>query len=193
MTPGPWSPAGDTTPWRPVAEDDPLDGLRDALAEADCGYEPRGGYEDSCWILHTIHDGPVRLRWDEVLSRAGRSLEDWPGTLSYLVFEDVAGTEELEGPDPAELDRASLARLVDHLVRNGPRGADTPAGPPRRPPRHRSAGPRSPGAAGSATRSPTTTPWPTSVFPPPGGPPTAAGSSSPTWTSPPPRSSGIAG
>ncbi|MFH8575073.1 hypothetical protein OG988_04375 [Streptomyces zaomyceticus] len=128
MTPGPWSPAGDTTPWRPVAEDDPLDGLRDALAEADCGYEPRGGYEDSCWILHTIHDGPVRLRWDEVLSRAGRSLEDWPGTLSYLVFEDVAGTEELEGPDPAELDRASLARLVDHLVRNGPRGADTPCG-----------------------------------------------------------------
>ncbi|MEK9520855.1 hypothetical protein MIU24_15865 [Streptomyces venezuelae] len=121
------SPA-DPAPWRPVAEDDALDGLRAALAEAGCGYEPRGGYEDHCWILHAIHDGPVRLRWDEVLSRAGRSLEAWPGTLSYLVFEDVPGTEHLEGPDPAELDRASLARLVEHLIRGGPRGADTPCG-----------------------------------------------------------------
>ncbi|MGW2303036.1 hypothetical protein [Streptomyces sp. NPDC001809] len=121
-------PTGEDTPWRAVAEDDPLDGLRAALAEADCGYEPRGGYEDSCWILHAIHDGTVRLRWDEVLSRTGRSLAAWPGTLSHLVFEDVTGADELDGPDPAELDRASLARLVGHLARSGPDGADTPCG-----------------------------------------------------------------
>ncbi|MFJ5833468.1 hypothetical protein [Streptomyces sp. NPDC093089] len=116
-------------PWTRVAEDDPLDGLRAALAAADCGYEPQqDGYEDSCWILHTVHDGPVRLRWDQVLARAGRRLADWPGTLSHLVFEGVPGADDLEGPDPAEMDRACLARLVEHLVRNGPKGADTPCG-----------------------------------------------------------------
>ncbi|MFH9725654.1 hypothetical protein ACH4M4_22200 [Streptomyces sp. NPDC017254] len=128
MTSDPPTSTDGAAPWKAVAEDDPLDGLRAALAEAECGYEPRGGYEDSCWILHAIHEGPVRLRWDEVLSRAGRNLEDWPGTLSYLVFEGLAGADGLEGPDPAELDRASLARLVEHLVRSGPRGADTPCG-----------------------------------------------------------------
>ncbi|GEB58195.1 hypothetical protein [Streptomyces gardneri] len=117
-----------TTPWTRAAEDDPLDGLRTALAEADCGYEPEGGYEDRCWILHRVHDGPVRLRWDEVLARAGRRLAEWPGTLSYLVFEGVEGAGELEGPDPAELDRASLDRLVEHLARSGPQGPDTPCG-----------------------------------------------------------------
>ncbi|WP_328941029.1 hypothetical protein OG259_04790 [Streptomyces sp. NBC_00250] len=117
-----------TAPWTRAAEDDPLDGLRAALTAADCGYEPRGGYEDRCWLLHAIHDGPVRLRWDEVLSREGRRLADWPGTLSYLVFEGVAGAEELEGPDPAELDRVSLARLVEHLIRNSPKGPDTACG-----------------------------------------------------------------
>ncbi|MEU4065591.1 hypothetical protein AB0F25_24775 [Streptomyces wedmorensis] len=115
-------------PWTRAAEDDPLDGLRAALTAADCGYEPRSGYEDHCWILHTVHDGPVRLRWDQVLARAGRRLADWPGTLSYLVFEGVPGADDLEGPDPAEMDRACLARLVEHLVRNGPNGADTPCG-----------------------------------------------------------------
>ncbi|MCX4985187.1 hypothetical protein [Streptomyces sp. NBC_00572] len=117
-----------TAPWTRAAEDDPLDGLRAALTAADCGYEPRGGYEDRCWLLHAIHDGPVRLRWDEVLSREGRRLADWPGTLSYLVFEGVAGAEELEGPDPAELDRMSLARLVEHLIRHSPKGPDTSCG-----------------------------------------------------------------
>ncbi|RSS58926.1 hypothetical protein [Streptomyces sp. WAC01280] len=128
MTLGPWTPTDATTPWKPAADDDPLDGLRAALAAADCGYEPQGGYEDSCWILHAIHDGPVRLRWDEVLTREGRHLADWPGTLSYLVFEGVAGADELEGPDPAEPDRATLARLVEHLVRASPQGPDTPCG-----------------------------------------------------------------
>ncbi|MER8232773.1 hypothetical protein ACIRQY_03220 [Streptomyces sp. NPDC101490] len=119
---------GTPDPWPRAAEDDPLDGLRAALLEAPCGYEPARGYEDHCWLLHGIHDGPVRLRWDEVLSRAGRRLTDWPGTLSYLVFEDVTGADELDGPDPAELDRVSLARLVEHLVRQSPGGPDTRCG-----------------------------------------------------------------
>ena len=122
-----------TTPWTRAAEDDPLDGLRAAVTAADCGYEPQDGYEDRCWILHTVHDGPVRLRWDEVLSRAGRRLADWPGTLSSLVFEGVAGADDLEGPDPAEPDRACLARLVEHLVRSGPQGPDTPCAGVRAP------------------------------------------------------------
>ncbi|MEU7074950.1 hypothetical protein AB0B30_33400 [Streptomyces narbonensis] len=115
-----------TTPWRRATEDDPLDGLRAALTSdgAGCGYEPPGGYGDRCWLLHPIHEGPVRLRWDQVLAREGRRLGDWPGTPSYLVFEGVAGTDDLEGPDPAELDRATLARLVDRLARHTPHGAD---------------------------------------------------------------------
>ncbi|MEU7298388.1 hypothetical protein AB0A76_35250 [Streptomyces exfoliatus] len=117
-----------TSPWARAAEDDPLDGLRAALTEADCGYEPQDGHEDRCWILHSVHDGPVRLRWDEVLARAGRRLADWPGTLSHLVLEDVPGADDLEGPDPAEMDRACLARLVEHLVLSGPQGPDTPCG-----------------------------------------------------------------
>ncbi|WP_318210583.1 hypothetical protein [Streptomyces sp. SJL17-1] len=126
MTPEPrWTPE---SPWTPVTEDDPLDGLRAALAAADCGYEPRSGYQDHCWILHPVHDDGVRLRWDQVLSREGRRLADWPGTLSYLVFEGVAGADDLDGPDPAELDRATLARLVGHLARSGPLGPDTPCG-----------------------------------------------------------------
>ncbi|MGJ7419262.1 hypothetical protein AB9128_25815 [Streptomyces cinereoruber] len=117
-----------TVPWPPVPDDDPLDGLRAALTDAPCGYEPTSGYEDHCWLLHTIHDGPVRLRWDDVLARSGRRLADWPGPPSYLVFEGVEGAAELEGPDPAEMDRACLARLVGHLVRHGPQGPDTPCG-----------------------------------------------------------------
>ena len=122
-----------TGPWTRAAEDDPLDGLRAAVTAADCGYEPQDGYEDRCWSLHTVHDGPVRLRWDEVLSRAGRRLADWPGTLSSLVFEGVAGADDLEGPDPAEPDRACLARLVEHLIRSGPQGPDTPCAGVRAP------------------------------------------------------------
>ncbi|MFB7586948.1 hypothetical protein [Streptomyces sp. NPDC056169] len=117
-----------TAPWTPTAEDDPLDGLRAVLVEAECGYEPKGGYEDRCWLLHAIHDGPVRLRWDEVLGRVGRRFADWSGTPSYLVFEGVDGAAELDGPDPAEMDRACLVRLVELLARHAPQGPDTPCG-----------------------------------------------------------------
>ncbi|MFB7412269.1 MULTISPECIES: hypothetical protein [unclassified Streptomyces] len=123
------APVTGESPWTPAAEDDPLDGLRAALTAALCGYEPpRSGYQDACWILHPVHDGEVRLRWDQVLAREGRRLADWPGTLSYLVLEGVAGADDLDGPDPAELDRATLARLVGHLARSGPSGYDTPCG-----------------------------------------------------------------
>ncbi|MFG3040536.1 hypothetical protein ACGFYZ_26945 [Streptomyces sp. NPDC048330] len=117
-----------STPWTPAAEDDPLDGLRAALTDAPCGLEPDGGHEDHCWLLHTVHDGPVRLHWDQVLARAGRRLADWPGTLSYLVFDGVPGAEDLDGPDPAEPDRACLERLVAHLAAHTPRGPDAPCG-----------------------------------------------------------------
>jgi hypothetical protein len=111
--------------WTRAAEDDPLDGLRTALAHADCGLEPRGGFEDHCWLLHAVHDGPVRLRWDDVLARAGRRFADWPLTPSYLVFEGVEGADDLDGPGDAEPDATTLARLVAHLAHHSADGLAT--------------------------------------------------------------------
>jgi len=118
-----------TSPWAPLPDDHPLGGLRPVLDEPDAelGHEPRAGFEDRCWILHTIRDERGRrLRWHEVLAEAGRSLADWPHTPSYLLFEGIAAADAHDGPSDGEIDHACLVRLVELLARHGPGGPDTP-------------------------------------------------------------------
>ncbi|MEU8758734.1 hypothetical protein [Streptomyces sp. NPDC048659] len=115
------------SPWTPLPGSDPLGGLRAAVEapEGVLGHEPNGGYEDRCWVLHTIRTDIRRLRWREVLAGAGRRLEEWPGTPSYLLFQGVEGRDEHEGPSDGEIDRECLVRLVELLARHGG-GPDTP-------------------------------------------------------------------
>lgn len=118
-----------TGPWTPLPDAHPLGGLRPVLEAEDAilGHEPRGGYEDRCWVLHTIHDDAGRrLRWREVLAGAGRRLEDWPKTPSYLLFQDIEGRHDHEGPSDGEIDRECLGRLVSLLARHSADGPDTP-------------------------------------------------------------------
>ncbi|MFF9392035.1 hypothetical protein [Streptomyces griseoluteus] len=89
------------------------------------GYEPQEGFPDRCWILHAVTVGGQRVRWDDVLTRVGKRLEDWQGTPSFRVFEGLDLPEDLEGPDVGEIDRASLARLVEVLARHSPDGLHT--------------------------------------------------------------------
>ncbi|MFF2780510.1 hypothetical protein ACFVU3_37100 [Streptomyces sp. NPDC058052] len=118
-----------TRAWTRATADDPLDGLRDLLAAADCGYEPRDGYEDHCWLLTPLHDDTgARHRWHDVLARAGHRLADRPGTFSYLTFEGVEGADALDGVHGGEIDRATLTALVPHLARHSAAGEDTPCG-----------------------------------------------------------------
>ncbi|MFF9838587.1 hypothetical protein [Streptomyces sp. NPDC013740] len=118
-----------TSPWTPLPGAHPLGGLRPVLDAGDAvlGHEPGGGYEDRCWVLHTIHDEHGRrLRWREMLAGAGRRLEDWPKTPSYLLFQGIEGRQDHEGPSDGEIDRACLVRLVALLARHGADGPDTP-------------------------------------------------------------------
>ncbi|MFF0431083.1 hypothetical protein ACFYU9_02475 [Streptomyces sp. NPDC004327] len=116
-----------TCPWTPLPDDHPLGGMRPALEaeESVLGHEPAGGYEDRCWVLHTIHDGTRRLRWRTVLAGAGRHLEDWPHTPSYRVFQGIDGRDAHEGPSAGEIDRDCLVRLVAVLARHSADGRDT--------------------------------------------------------------------
>ncbi|MER8041505.1 hypothetical protein [Streptomyces sp. NPDC094032] len=117
-----------TSPWTPLPGSHPLGGLRPVLEAPDAvlGHEPRDGYADRCWVLHTIRSGDRRLRWREVLAGAGRSLAEWPLTPSYLLFQGIEGRDEHEGPSDGEIDRECLARLVTLLARHGADGPDTP-------------------------------------------------------------------
>ncbi|MFI8823407.1 hypothetical protein [Streptomyces sp. NPDC053431] len=116
-----------TSPWTRLPDAHPLGGMRPVLEaeESILGHEPRHGYEDRCWVLHTIHDGARRLRWREVLAGAGRRLEDWTHTPSYRLFLGVDGRESHEGPSAGEIDRDCLVRLTALLARHGADGPDT--------------------------------------------------------------------
>ncbi|MET9428947.1 hypothetical protein [Streptomyces sp. NPDC003036] len=109
---------------RLVPDDDPLDGMRVRLEqdEALLGYEPQEGFADRCWVLHTIHEGVVRLRWNAVLARAGRRLEDWEYTPSWRVFDGIGLADDADGPSGGEIDRECLVRLVGLLARHSPDG-----------------------------------------------------------------------
>ncbi|MFI8423793.1 hypothetical protein [Streptomyces sp. NPDC085479] len=118
-----------TRAWTRATADDPLDGLRGRLTAADCGYEPREGYEDHCWLLTPLYDDTgARHRWRDVLTRAGTRLSDRPRPFSYLSLEGVAGTDALDGAMGGEMDRATLTALVPHLARHSATGEATPCG-----------------------------------------------------------------
>ncbi|MFD5768681.1 hypothetical protein ACFWIN_23070 [Streptomyces sp. NPDC127049] len=118
-----------TRAWTRAAADDPLDGLRDRLAAADCGYEPGDGYEDHCWLLTPLYDETgARHRWHDVLARAGTRLADRPRPFSYLTCEGVEGADALEGVMGGEIDRTTLTALVPHLARHSAAGGATPCG-----------------------------------------------------------------
>ncbi|MEU3709784.1 hypothetical protein [Streptomyces catenulae] len=110
-----------------VSDDDSLGGMRPILEgdEAILGYEPQEGFPDRCWVLHTITVGGERVRWDDVLAHAGKRLEDWRCTPSFRVFEGLDLPEDLEKPDLGEIDRDSLARLVEVLARHSSDGPRT--------------------------------------------------------------------
>ncbi|WP_367437221.1 hypothetical protein [Streptomyces celluloflavus] len=110
-----------------VSDDDSLGGMRPLLDEdgAILGYEPQEGFPDRCWVLHTITVGGKRVRWDDVLTQAGKRLEDWSYTPSFRVFGELDRPEGFKGPDVGEIDRDSLARLVEILARHSPNGLRT--------------------------------------------------------------------
>lgn len=110
-----------------VSDDDSLGGMRPVL-DGDgvvLGYEPQEGFPDRCWILHAVTVGGQWVRWDDVLTWVGKRLEDWQFTPSFRVFEGLDLPEDFEGPDVGEIDRASLARLVEVLARHSPDGLRT--------------------------------------------------------------------
>ncbi|MEU9045216.1 MULTISPECIES: hypothetical protein [unclassified Kitasatospora] len=110
-----------------VPDDDSLGGVRPLLerGEAILGYEPQEGFPDRCWVLHTVTVRGERVRWDDMLARAGKRLEDWQYTPSFRLFEGLDLPEDVEGPDLGEIDRGSLARLVEVLARHSPDGLRT--------------------------------------------------------------------
>ncbi|MFC8867795.1 hypothetical protein ACFUAC_09090 [Streptomyces sp. NPDC057148] len=110
-----------------LSDDDSLGGIRPVLErdEACLGHEPQGSFPDRCWVLHTITVAGRRVRWDDMLTRVGKRLEDWPYTLSPRVFDGLGLKEDLEGPNVGEPDRDSLARLVEVLARHSPGGLRT--------------------------------------------------------------------
>ncbi|WP_280697360.1 hypothetical protein [Kitasatospora sp. GP82] len=94
-------------------------------AEALLGYEPQEGFPDRCWVLHTAYGGETRVRWNDLLARAGKRLEDWQCTPSYRVFRGLDLPAGFEGPSLGEIDRESLSRLVGILARHSPDGLGT--------------------------------------------------------------------
>ncbi|MFD9792531.1 hypothetical protein ACFWXK_16445 [Streptomyces sp. NPDC059070] len=110
-----------------MPDDDALGGMRPLLEEAEnlLGYEPREGFSDRCWVLHAVTVGGKRARWDDVLAQAGKRLAEWTYTPSFRVFERLDLPEDLEKPDPGEIDRGTLARLVEILARHSPDGSRT--------------------------------------------------------------------
>ncbi|MFE4973646.1 hypothetical protein ACFRAR_16230 [Kitasatospora sp. NPDC056651] len=110
-----------------MADDDVLGGMRPVL-EADgavLGHEPQDGFPDRCWVLHTARVDGERVRWNDVLARAGKRLEDWLYTPSFRVFEGLDLPEGFERPDVGEIDRDSLDRLIEVLARHSPEGRRT--------------------------------------------------------------------
>ncbi|MEV6675189.1 hypothetical protein [Streptomyces sp. NPDC051162] len=109
-----------------LSDDDPLGGMRPLLDADDAilGYEPEG-FSDRCWILHALHEGTDRVRWNDVLARSGRGLDQWTGNLSFLVFEGKISPPAFEVPLLGEPDRDSLTRLVEILARHSLGGMDT--------------------------------------------------------------------
>lgn len=110
-----------------VSDDNSLGGMRPVLDGdgAVLGYEPQVGFPDRCWILHTVTVGGQRVRWGDVLTRVGKRLEDWPYTPSFRVFEGLDLPGDFQGPEVGEMDRGSLARLVEILARHSPGGLRT--------------------------------------------------------------------
>ncbi|GAA0418806.1 hypothetical protein [Streptomyces luteireticuli] len=110
-----------------VPDDDSLGGMRPALedVEAILGYEPQEGFPDRCWVLHAAAVGGRRTRWNDALAHAGKRLEDWQYTPSFRVFEHLDLPEGFEHPMLGEIDRGSLARLVEILARHSPDGSRT--------------------------------------------------------------------
>ncbi|MBV6699108.1 hypothetical protein KV557_18625 [Kitasatospora aureofaciens] len=108
-----------------LPDEDQLGGMRPLLeaGEAILGHEPRGGFADRCWVLHTLHLDGKPVRWADVLAAHGRRLADWPYTPSYLVFDGIRPAG-LELPELGVPDRDCLARLVEVLARHS---ADGPA------------------------------------------------------------------
>ncbi|GAA1078338.1 hypothetical protein [Kitasatospora arboriphila] len=110
---------------RRVPDDDPLGGMRRRLEEDLLGHEPREGFADRCWVLHTAHEGRRRLRWGDLLARTGRRLEDWRYTPSWRVFEGLPLPEGFGHPSPGEIDRECLGRLVEVVARHSADGLRT--------------------------------------------------------------------
>ncbi|MFI9603041.1 hypothetical protein ACIHCX_24870 [Streptomyces sp. NPDC052043] len=110
-----------------MPDDDSLGGVRQLLerGEAVLGYEPQEEFPDRCWVLHAVTVSEERVRWGDVLAHVGKRLEDWQHTPSFRVFEGLDLPEDLEGPDLGEIDRDSLARLVEVLARHSPDGPRT--------------------------------------------------------------------
>lgn len=111
----------------PVSDDDSLGGMRPILDGDDAvlGYEPQEGFPDRCWVLHTVTVRGERVRWNDVLAHVGKHLEDWKYTPSFRVFQGRGLPEAFEKPDLGEIDRGSLARLVEVLTRHSPEGPRT--------------------------------------------------------------------
>ncbi|MFZ3573226.1 hypothetical protein ACOKM5_40480 [Streptomyces sp. BH097] len=110
-----------------LSDDDPLGGVRPMLDadEALLGHEPQEGFADRCWVLHTVTVGGEPVRWNDVLAHAGKHLTDWRFTPSFRVFEGLDLPADLGTPDLGEIDRRTLARLVDILARHSPDGPRT--------------------------------------------------------------------
>ncbi|MEV0278156.1 hypothetical protein AB0I22_17480 [Streptomyces sp. NPDC050610] len=110
-----------------LPDDDSLGGVRPFLERDDdvLGYEPQKGFPDRCWVLHTVRVGGARVRWDDVLVRAGRRLADWLFTPSFRVFQGLDLPEDLERPEAGEIDRACLAHLIEVLARHSLDGMST--------------------------------------------------------------------
>lgn len=110
-----------------VPDDDALGGMRAVLEqdEAILGHEPQGGYPDRCWVLHGVSLGGKRARWNDVLAWAGKRLEEWEYTPSFRVFDGLDLPDDFERPDLGEIDRGSLARLVEILAHHSPDGSGT--------------------------------------------------------------------
>ncbi|MFI1972631.1 hypothetical protein BLA24_07760 [Streptomyces cinnamoneus] len=110
-----------------VSDDDSLGGMRPFLDgdEAVLGYEPQEGFLDRCWVLHTVAVGGKKVRWEDVLACVGKRLEDWQHTPSFRVFGGFDLPEDLETPELGEIDRDSLAHLIEVLARHSPDGLRT--------------------------------------------------------------------
>lgn len=110
-----------------LPDEDTLGGARPLLQDdrAVTGYEPQDGFADRCWVLHTLYEAGRPVRWNEVLARVGKRLEDWGHLPSFRVFDGLDLPEDVERPALGEIDRESLARLADVLAGHSADGPDT--------------------------------------------------------------------